>query len=193
MLAALAPFVPSFAAEILTLFRFAPISSGSNYIRPGNQLYLKLVKDLLPDYRRVPKADRPRIAMQVVRAVRHEGGRFVDRVKAGSGSLMDVGDQAACQKVMQSFRDMKSSYASRVGDKRPVASVEVLQLRENDYLLGSGGKKASEKLREIFLVRLPLSFSRQDTTRSPPTFDFATRLKGRSLYTLLVTAMKRLP
>jgi hypothetical protein len=78
--------------------------------------------------------------MQVVQAVRQEGGRFLEKTKAGSGSFMDVGDHVACRKIMQSFRDMRSSSDSRVADKLAGAPVEVEQLRDNDYLLGSGGK-----------------------------------------------------
>jgi hypothetical protein len=75
---------------------------------PGNQLLCKLVKDYQISYLLCAKrSEKPRIAIELLEAIRFRGGRFVRRNKTTgrSFSWVEIGEKAAYEKVCQYLRD----------------------------------------------------------------------------------------
>lgn len=98
--------VPEVYDEDVLCGRGAPTSW-----HPGNQLFRRLVTLHQPAYLAARRADKPAIAIQIVREVTSQGGRFLKRTKvhgtSGTGHFgwQDIGENRAYEKACQALRE----------------------------------------------------------------------------------------
>jgi hypothetical protein len=75
---------------------------------PGNQVLRELVKEYQTSYLCARRSEKPRIAIELLGAIRFRGGRFVRRNTKTTGrsfSWVEIGEKAAYEKVCQYLRD----------------------------------------------------------------------------------------
>lgn len=78
---------------------------------PGNQYFRQLVAYYQPSYLAARRADKPEIAMRIVKSVAEQGGRFLKRVKVhgtrpgGHFCWQDIGENRAYEKACQALRE----------------------------------------------------------------------------------------
>eukprot|EP00934_Nitzschia_sp_Nitz4_P009134 Nitzschia sp. Nitz4//scaffold13_size275219//118818//119273//NITZ4_000869-RA/size275219-processed-gene-0.85-mRNA-1//1//CDS//3329535999//9124//frame0 len=74
----------------------------------GNQVFRQLIEDHQTTYLCAKRCDKPRIASEILEAIRARGGRFVRRVKTSYGGRFgweEIEEKRAYEKVCQALRE----------------------------------------------------------------------------------------
>ena len=87
---------------------------------PGNRHFRKLIVQYQIPYFQASKADKPKIADEIVRVIRNSNGRFLKKIS--SGEWRDVGDTRAREKVSQALREKGPELKELLGIQKEASS-----------------------------------------------------------------------
>jgi predicted ATPase len=129
---------------------------------PGNEQFLRIVRERLEEYDVKPRLEKPMVAVDILNQWRAQGRRFLKKDEK-TGQWQDIGDKKARQKISKALQTQKSTVAETalVGTSRTSRriSTRLDYTREGSKLYGRS--KEQEELGRIY-SRLKDSSSAMD-------------------------------